>query len=204
MYRRRMSTITLRTRFAVLLGFAFLGLVVIESIQGCSDDNSSTTTGPATTSTGSGGSGGSAGSAGASGSAGSSATGGSSGSGGGGNAGADSGSGGGDAAPDGASNGDASNGDGGTAPGTPVLMSATLVMHGTMALAWENPASTCTAIEINRKVDSGMYSVAQTLSGQTMSAQDMPGHTSGTYCYTITCKLNDLASSPSNEKCVTQ
>jgi hypothetical protein len=49
-----------------------------------------------------------------------------------------------------------------------------------------------------------MYSVAQMLSGTTTSSQDMPGHTSGTYCYTITCKLNGLASAPSNEKCVTQ
>jgi hypothetical protein len=89
-------------------------------------------------------------------------------------------------------------------PGTPVLVSATLVTHGTMALTWQNPASTCTNIEINRKVDAGTYSVAQTLAGQTTSAQDMPGHTSGTYCYTITCKLNGVASSPSNEKCVTQ
>ena len=89
-------------------------------------------------------------------------------------------------------------------PGTPVLVSATLVTHGTMSLVWQNPASTCTTIEINRKVDTGMYSVAQMLSGTTTSAQDMPGHTSGTYCYTITCKLNGLASAPSNERCVTQ
>jgi len=89
-------------------------------------------------------------------------------------------------------------------PGTPVLVSATLVVHGTMSLVWENPASTCTTIEINRKVDAGSYSVAQMLAGSTTSAQDMPSHAAGTYCYTITCKLNDLASAPSNEKCVTQ
>lgn len=89
-------------------------------------------------------------------------------------------------------------------PGAPVLVSANLIMHGMMSLVWQNPASTCTNVEINRKVDAGAYAVAQTLAGQTMSAEDMPGHLSGTYCYTITCKLNGLASSPSNEKCVTQ
>ena len=100
---------------------------------------------------------------------------------------------------------DASDGDGGTAvPGAPVLVSATLVTHGTMSLVWQNPASTCTNVEINRKVDAGAYSVAHTLSGQTTSLQDMPGHAAGTYCYTVTCKLNGLASAPSNERCVTQ
>ncbi len=89
-------------------------------------------------------------------------------------------------------------------PGMAVLLSANLVTHGTMSLAWQNPASTCATVEINRKTDAGAYSVSQTLTGQATSAQDMPGHANGTYCYTITCKLNDLASVPSNEKCVTQ
>ena len=101
--------------------------------------------------------------------------------------------------------GDASGGDGGTAlPGTPVFVSATLVTHGTMSLVWQIPASTCDHVEINRKLDAGMYSVAHTLTGQTTSVQDMPGHAAGTYCYTITCKLNGVASPPSNERCVTQ
>jgi hypothetical protein len=73
-----------------------------------------------------------------------------------------------------------------------------------MSLVWQNPASTCTNVEINRMVGAGAYSVAQTLSGQTTSAQDMPGHAAGVYCYTITCKVNALASLASNEKCVTQ
>ncbi len=89
-------------------------------------------------------------------------------------------------------------------PGTPVLLSAKLVTHGTMSLAWQNPPSTCLTVEINRNKDAGAYSKAQTLTGQATSAQDMPGHTDGTYCYTITCNLNGLASPPSNEKCVTQ
>lgn len=98
-----------------------------------------------------------------------------------------------------------SGGDGGTgAPGTPVLLAASLVTHGTMSLSWQNPTSTCVTVEINRKKDTGAYSVAQTLTGQATSAQDSPGHANGTYCYTITCKLNDLSSPPSNEKCVTQ
>ena len=95
--------------------------------------------------------------------------------------------------------------DGGvTTPGIPNLVSATLVSHGTVALVWQNPASTCATVEINRKKNTGSYSVAQTVSGQSTSAQDSPGHTSGTYCYTMTCKLNGFASTPSNEKCVTQ
>jgi hypothetical protein len=175
---------------------------------------------------GSGGAGGSAGSSGAGGSGG--AVGGSAGSGGAsgsaghagtaGTAGHDSGSDGhsgmdaphgdahpGDGAHHDAQGDDASGGDGGTAvPGTPVLVSATLVTHGTMSLVWQNPASTCATVEVNRKVGAGTYSVAHTLSGQTTSVQDMPGHAAGTYCYTVICKLNGLASSPSNERCVTQ
>ena len=111
----------------------------------------------------------------------------------------------GDAAHDDAQGGDASSGDGSTAaPGTPMLVSATLVTHGTMSLVWQNPASTCETVEINRKVDAGTYSVAHTLNGQTTSVQDMPGHAAGTYCYTITSKPNGFASLPSNERCVTQ
>ena len=88
--------------------------------------------------------------------------------------------------------------------GTPTLVTASLVTHGTVSLAWQNPASTCATVEVNRNKNAGAYAVAQTLSGSSTSVQDMPGHTSGTYCYTITCKLNGLASAPSNEKCVTQ
>ena len=91
-----------------------------------------------------------------------------------------------------------------TGVGTPILVSASLVVHGTMALAWQNPASTCSSLMINRKKDAGTYAVAQTLTGQATSVQDMPGHTAGTYCYTVTCTLNGQASPPSNEKCVTQ
>lgn len=88
--------------------------------------------------------------------------------------------------------------------GSPLLLSASLVLHGTMSIAWQNPDSTCETVEINRNRNAGDYSVAQTLIGEAMSAQDSPGHESGTYCYTVTCKLNDLSSPPSNEKCVTQ
>lgn len=89
-------------------------------------------------------------------------------------------------------------------PDAPVLVEASLVTHGMISLAWENPASTCSVVEINRNTDGGDYSVAQTLTGLATSAEDMPGHTNGTYCYTITCTLDGLDSEPSNEKCVTQ
>jgi hypothetical protein len=97
------------------------------------------------------------------------------------------------------------NGDAGvTLPGVPTLVSATVISHGTVALAWQNPTSSCSTLEINRKSNSGAYSVAKTVSGELTSAQDSPGHGSGTFCYTMTCKLNGFASAPSNEKCVTQ
>lgn len=119
--------------------------------------------------------------------------------------GGDAGTGGGDAGAGGDGGDGGAGGDAGmTTPGTPVLLTASLVTHGTMSLEWQNPISTCATVEINRKKDTGAYSVAQTLTGQATSAQDMPGHANGTYCYTITCKLNGIASSPSNEKCVTQ
>ncbi len=96
-----------------------------------------------------------------------------------------------------------SSGDGATVA-APVLVSATLVVHGTMALTWQNPAATCATVLINRRKDLGAYAVAQTLAGTTTSAEDMPGHDNGTYCYTITCVLGGQASVPSNERCVTQ
>ncbi len=110
-----------------------------------------------------------------------------------------------DAATDAASAIDARGVDAPAGPaGVIVLLSATLVTHGTMALAWRNPSSTCATVEINRKKDAGAYAVAQTLTGVATSAQDMPGHANGNYCFTITCKLNGSAAAPSNEKCVTQ
>lgn len=89
-------------------------------------------------------------------------------------------------------------------PGSPVLRSVTLVEHGVMELTWENPASGCSNLTINRKRDAGAYEVAQTVAGVATSAIDMPGHASGTYCYTVACTLGSLTSTPSNERCVTQ
>lgn len=91
-----------------------------------------------------------------------------------------------------------------TLPGTPVLTSAQMVVHGTNSIAWQLPTSGCSTVELNRKKDAGAYAVAKTLTGVATSTQDSPGHSSGVYCYTIVCKLNGFASSPSNEKCVAQ
>lgn len=99
---------------------------------------------------------------------------------------------------------DAAPGSDGATVAAPVLVSATLVVHGTMALTWQNPAATCATILINRRKDLGAYAVAQTLAGTTTSAEDMPGHDNGTYCYTLTCVLGGQPSAPSNERCVTQ
>lgn len=89
-------------------------------------------------------------------------------------------------------------------PEAPVLLTARLVVHGTMSLAWRAPDSTCDTFTIHRKQDAGPFEVAQTVTGQATSAQDMPGHANGTYCYTITCNLGGLSSPPSNERCVDQ
>ncbi len=50
-----------------------------------------------------------------------------------------------------------------------------LVTHGTMSLEWDNPASTCDTIDINRKKDAGAYAVAHNTDRVATSAQDMPG-----------------------------
>ncbi|MBI4821373.1 MAG: hypothetical protein HY791_34255 [Deltaproteobacteria bacterium] len=89
-------------------------------------------------------------------------------------------------------------------PGTPTLLSVQLVTHGTFQLAWDLPASGCATLELNRNVDGGAFGVATTLTGVATEATDEPGHNSGTYCYTVTCKLNGESSPPSNEKCATQ
>jgi hypothetical protein len=91
-----------------------------------------------------------------------------------------------------------------TMPGTPVLTTATLVTHGTMSLSWQVPTSGCDSIKISRNKDGGAYAVAKTLVGTATSTQDSPGHTNGKYCYTVACVLNNVTSSQSNEKCVTQ
>lgn len=91
-----------------------------------------------------------------------------------------------------------------TMPGTPVLVTASLVTHGTMSLSWQLPTSGCDSIKISRNKDGGAYAVAKTLTGTATSTQDSPGHTSGKYCYTLACVLNNVTSAQSNEKCVTQ
>ena len=95
---------------------------------------------------------------------------------------------------------------GGTAmtPGTPVLVSASLVTHGTMSLSWQLPTSGCDSVKISRNKDGGAFSVAKTLTGTATSTQDSPGHANGKYCFTVACVLGGVTSSESNEKCVTQ
>ena len=106
---------------------------------------------------------------------------------------------------DAATTADAGSDSGATvAPGSPVLTAARLVTHGTMSLTWTLPASGCDTIVVNRKKDAGAYAVAQMLTGVAVSAMDMPGHATGTYCYTLVCTLGGMASEPSNERCVTQ
>jgi len=86
----------------------------------------------------------------------------------------------------------------------PVLTSARLVVHGTMALTWSLPVGGCSTITVNRKKDAGAYSVATMLTGVATETNDMPGHAVGTYCYTLVCTLAGVDSAPSNERCVTQ
>ena len=89
-------------------------------------------------------------------------------------------------------------------PGVPVLVDVSLVVHGTFKVSWQTPASGCSTITINRKKDAGTYAVAQMVTGAATQIMDQPGHTSGTYCYTVVCTLGGVDSAPSNEKCATQ
>ena len=89
-------------------------------------------------------------------------------------------------------------------PGVPVLVDVSLVVHGTFKVSWQTPASGCSTITINRKKDAGAYAVAQMVTGAATQVMDQPGHTAGTYCYTVVCTLGGADSAPSNEKCATQ
>lgn len=86
----------------------------------------------------------------------------------------------------------------------PLLLSAQVVVHGTIALAWSLPASGCTTITVNRKKDAEAYAPAQSVTGVATEVQDMPGHANGTYCYNLLCTLNGASSALSNERCATQ
>lgn len=89
-------------------------------------------------------------------------------------------------------------------PTAPTLTSATIPTHGTVSLTWTLPAAGCTTIDILRKKDQGTYAKATSVTGQATSTQDMPGHASGTYCYTLVCQRDGASSEPSNEKCASQ
>ena len=89
-------------------------------------------------------------------------------------------------------------------PGVPVLVDVSLVVHGTFMLSWQNPASGCSTLTVNRKKDAGAYAVAKMVTGTATQLMDQPGHTAGTYCYTVVCSLGGADSAPSNEKCATQ
>ncbi len=89
-------------------------------------------------------------------------------------------------------------------PGVPVLLDVSLVEHGTFALSWRLPDSGCDQLVIMRNQDGGAFSMAQRLTGVATEIQDSPGHTDGTYCYTVSCELGGVTSDPSNERCGTQ
>jgi len=88
--------------------------------------------------------------------------------------------------------------------GTPVLVSAMIVTHGTNALAWTLPASGCDQIAINRNRNGGAYAEVSRVGGTATESEDFSGHGSGTFCYTVSCVVGVLAGSPSNEQCITQ
>ncbi|MFO0675590.1 MAG: hypothetical protein U0169_03590 [Polyangiaceae bacterium] len=91
-----------------------------------------------------------------------------------------------------------------TTPVAPTLTSATIPTHGTVSLTWTLPSGGCTTIDVLRKKDQGTYAKTTSVTGQATSTQDMPGHASGTYCYTLVCQKDGASSEPSNEKCATQ
>lgn len=98
---------------------------------------------------------------------------------------------------------DAGTDAGTVAPEAPSLSSVQVVVHGTMKLDWQNPAGGCGSIAISRR-STGAYSVVNTVSGSSTTANDSPGHLSGTYCYTLACERGTLQSPPSNERCASQ
>ena len=101
---------------------------------------------------------------------------------------------------------DSATSDGGAAamPGSPVLLSAMTVVHGTIALAWNLPASGCDEVVINRNQNGGSYSEVQRITGVATDAEASAGHASGTFCFTISCVLGGVTGDPSNERCITQ
>ena len=100
---------------------------------------------------------------------------------------------------------DSATGDVGAAmPGSPVLLSAMTVVHGTIALAWNLPASGCDEIVINRNQNGGAYAEVARLTGVATDAEASSSHASGMYCFTISCVLGGVTGDPSNERCITQ
>ena len=89
---------------------------------------------------------------------------------------------------------DAGNPDAGSLEvGTPIVTSATVVVHGTHEITWQLPMSGCTTLTLNMKVGTGMYSAVKTLTGVATSTQHSPGHANGTYFYQVVCTRNGMS-----------
>lgn len=88
--------------------------------------------------------------------------------------------------------------------GPPTMLSVVRVVHGTFRLSWTLPAGGCTTIAVNRNKDGAGYAPAQMVTGVATEVNDLPGHAVGTYCYTLNCITNGVASAPSNERCASQ
>lgn len=88
-------------------------------------------------------------------------------------------------------------------PGVPVLVSVISAGHA-MDITWQLPSSGCSTVALRMKPPSGAYSTVRSVAGTTTTTQYSPGHSSGTYCYQVTCTLGGRESAPSNERCASQ
>lgn len=85
-------------------------------------------------------------------------------------------------------------------PGVPVLLSVVSAGHA-MDISWQLPSSGCSTVALRLKPPAGAYATARTFPGTSTSTQYSPGHSSGTYCFQVSCMLGAAESAPSNELC---
>lgn len=90
-----------------------------------------------------------------------------------------------------------------TLPGVPVLVSVISGGHA-MDITWQLPSSGCSTVALRMKPPAGAYSTVRSVTGTTTTTQYSPGHSSGTYCFQVTCSLGGSESTPSNERCASQ
>jgi len=122
-------------------------------------------------------------------------------------AGADAGTGNGatvDAGPTGSSDGGADAGIPDAGIALPVVTLAAVVTHGSIRVQWTNPTPACDTLALMRSKDGAAAVVASQPASTATEVVDAPGHSSGTFCYSLTCSRGGAAQGSSNQKCATQ